>query len=212
MVILIDNSGSMTGQRRDIARHVVENILDTLSPNDFVNIYTFSNEIEDIAPCFAGTLVQATSSNVRELKKFLPNIKTEEIANFTAALTKAFELLEVYRLDKLGANCNQAIMLVSDGVPMPYNEVFETYNWQDKPNMPVRVFTYLIGREVADVKEIKAMACDNGGYYVHLSTLAEVREQVLNYIPVMARPLVLNRTHHPVIWSQVYADVIVSCF
>jgi voltage-dependent calcium channel alpha-2/delta-3 len=68
----------------------------------------------------------------------------------------------------------------------------------------------LVGREVADVTEIKAMACDNMGYYVHLSTLAEVREQVLNYIPVVARPLVLNRTHHPVIWSQVYADVIVS--
>lgn len=48
------------------------------------------------------------------------------------------------------------------------------------------------------------------GYYVHLSTLAEVREQVLNYIQVLARPLVLNRTDHPVIFSQVYADVVVS--
>lgn len=50
------------------------------------------------------------------------------------------------------------------------------------------------------------------GYYVHLSTLAEVREQVLQYIPVVSRPLVLNRTHHPVLWSQVYADVVVSDF
>lgn len=54
------------------------------------------------------------------------------------------------------------------------------------------------------------MACNNRGYYVHLSTHAEVREQVLEYIPVMARPLVLNRTHHPIVFSQVYADVIVS--
>lgn len=48
------------------------------------------------------------------------------------------------------------------------------------------------------------------GYYVHLSTLAEVREQVLQYVPVMARPLVLQKTDHPVIWTPVYADITVS--
>lgn len=56
------------------------------------------------------------------------------------------------------------------------------------------------------------MACANRGYYVHLSTLAEVREQVLQYIPVMARPLVLNRTNHPIIWTPVYADITVIVF
>ena len=92
---------------------------------------------------------------------------------------------------------------------MTVDDVFEAFNWKEKPFIPVRVFTYLIGREVPDVTNIKNMACDNRGYYVHLSTHAEVREQVLEYIPVMARPLVLNRTHHPIRWSQVYADVIV---
>jgi len=48
------------------------------------------------------------------------------------------------------------------------------------------------------------------GYYVPLSTLAEVREQVLHYIPVMARPLVLKKTDHPVTWTPVYADIAVS--
>lgn len=44
---------------------------------------------------------------------------------------------------------------------------------------------------------------------MHLSTLAEVRESVLNYIQVMARPMVLHRTEHPVTWTPVYADVTV---
>jgi hypothetical protein len=48
------------------------------------------------------------------------------------------------------------------------------------------------------------------GYYVPLSTLAEVREQVLHYIPVMARPLVLTRNEHPINWTPVYADITVS--
>ncbi|XP_055687320.1 voltage-dependent calcium channel subunit alpha-2/delta-3 isoform X1 [Lutzomyia longipalpis] len=203
IVILVDISGSMTGQRNDIAKHVVNNILDTLGTNDFVNIFKFALSVEEIVPCFRDMLVQANMENIRQLKMAMEDFQTEEIANVTAALISAFELLEAYRNDRIGARCNQAIMLISDGVPYKYQDIFEYYNW---PYMPVRMFTYLIGREVADVKEIKWMACENRGYYVHLSTMAEVREQVLNYIPVMARPLVLNKTHHPIIWTQVYAD------
>jgi voltage-dependent calcium channel alpha-2/delta-3 len=52
--------------------------------------------------------------------------------------------------------------------------------------------------------------CFYSGYYVPLSTLAEVREQVLHYIPVMARPMVLKKTEHPINWTPVYADIAVS--
>lgn len=48
ILILIDTSGSMTGIRREIARHVVNNILDTLGNNDFVNIITFSNVTKEV--------------------------------------------------------------------------------------------------------------------------------------------------------------------
>ena len=40
-----------------------------------------------------------------------------------------------------------------------------------------------------------------------MTTLAEVKEQVLKYIPVMARPLVLLREQHPIRWTGVYADI-----
>lgn len=106
------------------------------------------------------------------------------------------------------------IVLISfSGVPYDFTELIDQHNNQNNTNntfKPVRIFTYLIGKEVADVKKIKDMACSNFGYYVHLSTLAEVREQVLHYIPVMARPLVLGGEEHPIIWTQAYADVIVS--
>ncbi|XP_053612990.1 voltage-dependent calcium channel subunit alpha-2/delta-3 isoform X3 [Plodia interpunctella] len=207
VVILVDRSGSMTGQRRDIAKHVVTNILDTLGNNDFVNVMTFADTVEEIVPCFEDSLVQATLGNLRELKLALDNFETMEIANFSAALTRAFELLEIYRNNSGGANCNQAIMLVTDGVPYNYKEIFEKFNW--KYDTPVRVFTYLIGREVkvADVREVKWMACANRGFYVHLSTLAEVRERVLEHVNVLARPLVLQREKHPVVWTPVYANI-----
>ncbi|XP_016943350.1 voltage-dependent calcium channel subunit alpha-2/delta-3 isoform X10 [Drosophila suzukii] len=207
IVILMDGSGSMLGQRLDIAKHVVNTILDTLGTNDFVNIFTFDKEVTPVVACFEDTLIQANLGNIRELKEGIESFKPKSIANYTAALTKAFELLEETKLSSRGAQCNQAIMIIGDGAPENNREVFELHNWRDPPYKPVRVFTYLIGKEVANWDDIRWMACENQGYYVHLSDTAEVREMVLNYIPVMARPLVLGRHDHPVIWSQVYADI-----
>ncbi|XP_017069112.1 voltage-dependent calcium channel subunit alpha-2/delta-3 isoform X6 [Drosophila eugracilis] len=207
IVILLDGSGSMWGQRLDIAKHVVNTILDTLGTNDFVNIFTFDKEVHAVVPCFDDTLIQANLGNIRELKEGIESFKPKSIANYTAALTRAFEILEETKLSSRGAQCNQAIMIIGDGAPENNREVFELHNWRDPPYKPVRVFTYLIGKEVANWDDIRWMACENQGYYVHLSDTAEVREMVLNYIPVMARPLVLGRHDHPVIWSQVYADV-----
>ena len=45
------------------------------------------------------------------------------------------------------------------------------------------------------------------GYFTHVTTLAEVKEQVLKYIPVMARPMVMFREKHPIHWTGVYADI-----
>lgn len=61
IVILQDTSGSMTGRRREIARHVVYTILDTLTDNDYVNVYNFSANATPIVPCFHDKLVEVRS-------------------------------------------------------------------------------------------------------------------------------------------------------
>ena len=54
----MDNSGSMTGYRNTIAKLTVSYILDTLNNNDFVNVYRFSDDTEELVPCFKDMLVQ----------------------------------------------------------------------------------------------------------------------------------------------------------
>merc|ERR1719481_1167503 len=224
IVILLDISGSMTGLRKEIAKHVVLNIMETLGEDDFVTVLTFSDETRPLVDCFTDEngepeLVQATTENIAEFTEAVNNIETMEIAKFTSALTEAFTLLERYRTKKIGAESNQAIMLVTDGVPYTYETIFQKHNWNNtekiksgdkeynQPHKPVRVLTYLIGREISDLEAAKWMACENKGYFTHVTTLAEVKEQVLKYIPVMARPLVLLREQHPIRWTGVYADI-----
>jgi voltage-dependent calcium channel alpha-2/delta-3 len=170
LVILLDTSGSMTGLRKEIAKHVVLNILETLAEDDFVAIYRFAKTAEPLAKCFAtqnergewrAELIQATNENLRVYQEALHHVDTSDIAYFNTSLKAAFELLHASRRDpEIGANCNQAIMLVTDGVPERYEELFKVYNM---PHKPVRVFTYLIGREISDLKAANHMACTNRG-------------------------------------------------
>ncbi|XP_033217688.1 voltage-dependent calcium channel subunit alpha-2/delta-3 isoform X2 [Belonocnema kinseyi] len=201
MVILVDNSGSMTGIGKSIARRTVYAILETLSNNDFVQIMNFSDTTQEIVSCFKDRLIQATPENVEKFKDHMVQMKPEGIANITEAFIKAFTLLKNYR-ETRGCGpqtpCNQLIMLVTDGIASNITEVFETWNWPENGTLiPVRVFTYLLGKEVTKVREIHWMACLNRGYYVHVHDQEEAREQVLKYIPVVARPLVLQGVEHP---------------
>ncbi|XP_051159665.1 voltage-dependent calcium channel subunit alpha-2/delta-3 isoform X3 [Leptopilina boulardi] len=211
MVILVDNSGSMTGIGKSIARRTVWSLLETLSNNDFVAIMNFSDTTQDVVPCFKDRLVQATPENLKKYNELMLEMKPDGIANLTEAFIKAFTLLKNYR-ETRGCGpqtpCNQLIMLVTDGIASNITEVFQAWNWAENgTNIPVRVFTYLLGKEVTKVREIQWMACLNRGYYVHVHNQEEAREQVLKYINVVARPLVLQGVEHPVRWTHVYADV-----
>ena len=118
LFILVDTSGSMTGVRKEIAKHVVLTLLDTLSENDYVNIYRFNDSLIPIVSCFEDKLVQvlqktlyfdeksvirfsmylspsyqANLENIKELKMGMENLETKGISNFTSALTTAFEIL-----------------------------------------------------------------------------------------------------------------------
>ena len=125
----------MTGLRKEIAKHVVINIMDTLGEDDFVTVLTFSDETKPLVDCFTDSegeaeLVQATNENIAEFTESINNIETMEIANFTSALTAAFTLLERYRTKKVrtrvkgtraralqfvGNFCNKKLLLVREG-------------------------------------------------------------------------------------------------
>lgn len=205
VVILLDSSGSMKGLRIEIAKATVEKILDTLSDDDFFNVIKYSDTIEYVDFCFNATMVQATEGNKERVKSSLSATITQNIANLDEALVEAFEILLSTNASGRGAQCNKAIMIITDGVAETYENIFAKYNW---PRMEVRIFTYLIGREVGDSRNVRWMACRNKGRFSHIASLADVHEHVQSYVHVLSRPMVINRSSHP-IWTNVYVDTLV---
>lgn len=217
LVILLDNSGSMHGFRNFIAQLTIKSLLDTLSNNDFLNIYIYSENVTELVPCFNDTLVQATPENIDVFNQFVQELKPEGYANVSKAYVKGFQLLNKYReirkCNESSSGCNQAIMLITDGVPGNTTEIFDEYNWLESSNgtkVPVRIFTYLLGKEVTKVREIQWMACLNRGYYSHVQTLDEVQGEVLKYVTVIATPLVLQGVEHPPTWTHAFTDIAVN--
>ncbi|XP_072290776.1 voltage-dependent calcium channel subunit alpha-2/delta-4-like [Eucyclogobius newberryi] len=204
IIIMFDMSGSMKGLKMTIAKHTINTILDTLGENDFVNVIAYTDYVRYVEPCFKGTLVQADLDNREHFKLLVEDIHVKGEAKINKAMKEAFKILNEARTKGQGSMCNQAIMLITDGAMEDFEAVFEEYNW---PERRVRVFTYLIGREMTFAQNTKWIACNNKGYYTHISTLADVQENVMEYLHVLSRPMVINH-NHDIIWTEAYMDTV----
>ncbi|XP_069556409.1 voltage-dependent calcium channel subunit alpha-2/delta-4 isoform X2 [Brachyistius frenatus] len=202
VVIVVDVSGSMKGLRLTIAKHTINTILDTLGENDFVNIIAYSDYVRYVEPCFKGTLVQADLDNREHFKLLVEELHVKGEGKVKKAMKESFKILNEAAALGQGSLCNQAIMLITDGAMEDFQDVFEEFNW---PERRVRVFTYLIGREMTFAENVKWIACNNKGYYTHVSTLADVQENVMEYLHVLSRPMVINHDHD-IIWTEAYMD------
>ncbi|TTC88584.1 Voltage-dependent calcium channel subunit alpha-2/delta-3 [Bagarius yarrelli] len=202
VVILVDVSGSMKGLRLTIAKQTVSSILDTLGDDDFFNVIAYNEELRYVEPCLNGTLVQADITNKDHFREHLDKLNAKGIGMLDIALTEAFELLSNFNETGRGSVCSQAIMLVTDGAVDMYGAIFDKYNSPDKK---VRIFPYLIGRESAFADNLKWMACTNKGYFTQISTLADVQENVMEYLHVLSRPKVIDQ-EHDVVWTEAYID------
>ncbi|XP_036246868.1 voltage-dependent calcium channel subunit alpha-2/delta-3 isoform X4 [Molothrus ater] len=202
VVILVDVSGSMKGLRLTIAKQTVSSILDTLGDDDFFNIIAYNEELHYVEPCLNGTLVQADRANKEHFREHLDKLFAKGIGMLDIALNEAFNMLNEFNHTGQGSICSQAIMLITDGAVDTYDTIFAKYNWPDRK---VRIFTYLIGREAAFADNLKWMACANKGFFTQISTLADVQENVMEYLHVLSRPKVIDQ-EHDVVWTEAYID------
>ena len=216
VMVLIDSSGSMRGERSIIAENVLINILDTLTENDYVSMVRFNNETHPIEECFKSDFVQANRRNVEKMKAKILELgheenleKSELVANYSTIIENAFNVL---KKENKGSNCNKIMIIVTDGDLDNLDDLFRNLNEDGS----IRVFTYLVGREVISSPNTESIACKNSGFFTHLRDLAEVKEEVQLYVPVLSRSIGL-RIYDPdaklaTTFSSIYADQVVSAY
>uniref|UniRef100_A0AAY4E7K4 VWFA domain-containing protein n=1 Tax=Denticeps clupeoides TaxID=299321 RepID=A0AAY4E7K4_9TELE len=200
MLILVDASGSVSGLTLKLIRTSVNEMLETLSDDDYVNVVYF-NEKAMQAACF-GHLVQANVRNKKILKDAVQNISAKGITNYKMGFELAFEQLLSFNMTR--ANCNKIIMLFTDGGEERASEIFEKYNYHKR----VRIFTFSVGQHNYDKAPIQWMACTNKGYYYEIPSIGAIRINTQEYLDVLGRPMVQAKEAQKVQWTNVYLDAL----
>uniref|UniRef100_A0A8C7IYA0 Calcium channel, voltage-dependent, alpha 2/delta subunit 1a n=1 Tax=Oncorhynchus kisutch TaxID=8019 RepID=A0A8C7IYA0_ONCKI len=203
MLILVDASGSVSGLTLKLIHTSVNEMLETLSDDDYVNVVYFNDKAMKAA-CFQN-LVQANVRNKRFLKDAVRNISAKGITNYKGGFELAFEQLSSLNVTQGRALCNKIIMLFTDGGEERAQEIFQKYNADKK----VRIFTFSVGQHNYDKGPIQWMACTNKGYYYEIPSIGAIRINTQEYLDVLGRPMVkANNKAKQVQWTNVYQDAL----
>lgn len=134
VVLIIDTSGSMeVSNRMQIAKEAAHLILNTLTPDDFVNIIQFNSDASRF-DCFPNKLVRATPENIAKLHDFVDSLyefvdnfvhNSNNVfsyatgsTNYEAAFNLAFDMLDATIADpNAGTDCESVILFLTDGEP-----------------------------------------------------------------------------------------------
>uniref|UniRef100_A0A6Q2ZPA2 VWA N-terminal domain-containing protein n=1 Tax=Esox lucius TaxID=8010 RepID=A0A6Q2ZPA2_ESOLU len=126
---------------------------------------------------YPGKRLDTTYSNYH-FKVLVDELHVKGEGKVAKAMKESFKILNEAAAMGQGSLCNQAIMLITDGAMEDFKDVFEEFNWPDRR-----------------------------GYYTHISTLADVQENVMEYLHVLSRPMVINH-NHDIIWTEAYMDTV----
>jgi len=220
IIIMVDSSGSMKGYRKVLAILTIRTIIDSLSDQDFFNVIHFESTPSYLHGCFERTLVRATDFNKQQLKVLLQSMKASNVADFNKAINETYKVFKEFSESQFSLTQNyypaaRGIMMLSDGALEDYAEAFNNasialndsnINFED-----IRVFTYLIGKDLKHQMPLKNIACARRGYYTHIASPADVKNNVMEYFHTMNRPLV-NQDVYGVKpqWSPMYSSSLIG--
>lgn len=107
LVVVLDRSGSMNGQKINDACRSVAYLIDCLTPQDRLALITYSNKVKEISP-----LIQMNDLNRKRLKRLVREVSVGGGTNLGGGLQQGINVLA-----RTTSNGNQRKMiLISDGL------------------------------------------------------------------------------------------------
>lgn len=166
LVLIVDTSGSMAGDKIRNARASLLAALARLRPEDSFQILTFSSRVASFAP----GLVPATPERVQEARDFVAKLTARGGTDIHGALQRALG-------DVVSETETATLLLVSDGAPtvgvVDPREIVRTISRNNAKDQRIHVFG--VGRDV-NTMLLDDLARKNGGSrtYLRVSQSLEV--------------------------------------
>uniref|UniRef100_A0A672TBY0 Inter-alpha-trypsin inhibitor heavy chain 2 n=1 Tax=Sinocyclocheilus grahami TaxID=75366 RepID=A0A672TBY0_SINGR len=194
IVFVIDVSGSMWGLKMKQTVEAMKAILDDLSMDDYFSIIDFNHNVR----CWSEDLVQASSLQVDEAKKYVQSIKPNGGTNINEALLRAVQMLvRASNQGLIDPRSVSMIILVSDGDPTVGEIKLSTIQKNVKRVMreEFSLFSLGIGFDV-DFDFLERMAMDNRGVAQRIYANHDAAEQLKTFYSQVSSPLLRSITIH----------------
>lgn len=175
--IVLDVSGSMSGEKLAQAKEGAQKCLDQLASEDEFNIIAFS----DIVTALWQGHMSVTSSNIEEARRFIDKCEANGGTSLQGALIKAFTM---YR-DSSAVNI---AVFLTDGVASVARSQVMQMN-----AMRARLLVIGIGDDV-DETLLRAIASDHRGQYFPVTTIATLGAAIAAIAESTRMPMLKNPT------------------
>ena len=174
IVLVIDISGSMKGEKIKLVTDTLKFVIDELEEKDRISILTFNSKVKKI--CGLKSMNEENKKSLKEL--VLQSLKPKGCTNIRKAMESAFNVL----LERNEANDSTAIFLISDGQDTCGNNIehirksmdFKIAKMKEKSqHFQVHSFGY---GEDHDEKVLDMIASSCHGNFYYIKTLSFIDE------------------------------------
>ena len=179
VILVLDTSGSMAGEKIDQAKDALEFILDNLNPEDRFNMVAFSTGVR----VYAREPEPATEAD--EARRFIDDLRAVGGTNIDLALAEALAMADGER--------PQIIIFLTDGLPTEgvteEDKIIANVNRQAAQN--VRIFTFGVGDDV-NTFLLDTIAQDNRGASSYVRPQESIEEEVSTFYAKISTPLLAD--------------------
>ncbi|XP_044514940.1 inter-alpha-trypsin inhibitor heavy chain H4-like [Gracilinanus agilis] len=187
VVFVIDKSGSMSGKKMRQTREAMVQILDDLRPEDQFNLVIFDGHVFQWMPA----LLQASSENVEQAKKFTSLISAMGATNINDAVLLAVKMLdEGNRKEQLPAGSVSMIILLTDGDPTEGEKDPKKIQENVKAAIGGSYHLYCLGFGFdVNYAFLEKLALENGGVARRIYEDSDADLQLQDFYQEVANPL-----------------------
>jgi Ca-activated chloride channel homolog len=181
-VIVVDRSGSMSGQKIEQARQAVKFFLNQLKPGDTFNVIAYDSEVE----AFRSELQRVSPETIKAATGFADAINAGGGTNIDAALKAALAMLAD---DKRPSY----VLFLTDGMPTvgEQNEVKIVADARAADKVHARIFNLGIGYDV-NGRLLDRLSRDLNGQSVYVRPNENIETYVSTLAKTIGSPLLTN--------------------
>ncbi len=173
VVLVLDNSGSMSGEKIEVAKKALLSFIEKIDHKLDVGLVVFNGVVDIAIP---------STPNITRIKEIIPSINATDGTMYSYPLNIVYQWLKPYR----DFNVPVFVVFASDGMPADPDQTLTILREYAKEHIPI--YTIFIGKESEGYEFLKEMSKKTKGE----ALLAEQINELIEKFDLVADKIVKN--------------------